>query len=279
MSSAPVVVLANWYQCMPGEQVGSQRVESRMLAWCRNGSGQVWVDGSEYPLPPGGFVFLPWYHHIAYRAARHRPFLLGGVHLIPRYSGPFRTGVAQDADHPLANSPGRRDDPALPGHVIAGQFDDHPGLGPLVEYLAQTWFMQRPNAEIAHAQGALVYAAIQRLLATSTATTLPNELRRLQAAVLRNLDRSWNLASLAETAGCSTAWLVRLSRRYWRTSPNRWLNHMRLEQARKLLATSDKTIVAIAETVGIPNRHRFSRSFHAAYGASPRAWRNDHRGP
>ncbi|MFT3766295.1 MAG: AraC family ligand binding domain-containing protein [Minicystis sp.] len=210
MSGSPHVALANWYQFMPGEEAGSPRVKSRMLLWCRSGAGQVWVDGRECRLGPGDFLVLPWGHAIRYRAARRQPFLVAGAHLVPRLSGAFQAGVAHAPGHPLFGSPNRGDDPALPAALVAGRLDDHPSLAALAEHLAHAWARKPPDAAIARAQGDLLLAALRELGAAPDAVDLPGELKRLDEAVRRHLGRAWDLPRLAETAGCSQAWLTRL---------------------------------------------------------------------
>lgn len=251
-----------------------------MLLWCRSGSGQVWVDDQEMALPPGGFGLLPWGCAIRYRAARRQPFLVAGVHLIPRLRGVFQAGVAHAPGHPLAGSSYRQDDPALPRSLLTGRLDDHPELGALAEHLAHAWQRRGPpKAELARAQGAVFFAALSALTDVAETMTLPGELQRIDEAVRRHLDRIWDLPRLAETAGCSQAWLTRLTRRHWRKSPCRWLQCLRLEEARRLLASGGLAVAEVAIRVGIADRHRFSRVFHANYGVPPRSWRRDHRGP
>ncbi|MEK7412039.1 MAG: AraC family transcriptional regulator [Planctomycetota bacterium] len=277
MPAAPMVVLAGWYQFLPSDRLEILRIKCRTLLWCRSGAGQVWINGTQQLVSPGSFLFLPWGYGIRYRAAQRQPFLLGGVHYIPLFAGTFVPEVAH-ATNQLTVATSREDDPTLPDRVLSGQFDDHPGLGPLVEYLAQTWAQRPPDAALAFAQGALLQAAILRMVATPDASLLPSELLRLREAVLRRLDRTWSLASMANTVGCSTAWLVRLVRRHWRTSPCRWLQQQRLERARSLLTTTDRSVGETASAVGIPDRGHFSRVFRAAYGAPPQSWRHGHHG-
>jgi len=279
MAGIPHVAYANWYQFMPGEQVDNPRVESRMLLWSRSGSGKVWVDEREYPLNPGDFLLLPWGHHIRYHAARSQPFLLGGAHLICQVSGVFHFGVAHTREHALAGTDQRSDDSTLISPLLAGHLDDHPGLGPLAEHLAHTWAKRQPTSDLAQAQGLMLRQALRDVIAAPTPTDVSGELQRLTAAVQRHLDRAWDLTRMAETAGCSSAWLTRLARRYWRTSPCRWLHRQRLEHARHLLRSGTQSVADIAAAVGIPDRHRFSRAFHSAFGAPPRRWRCAHRGP
>jgi AraC-like DNA-binding protein len=269
----PQVVWANWYQAMAGEEMHVSRLESRMLLWCHRGAGQVWVDGASLPLTPGGFALLPWGCAIRYLAARRQPYLLGGVHLVPRSSAPWRPGAAHGPGDPYHGHPGRRDDPALPRSVVAGAWEVAPALHRLVEHLAERWTAGPPDVATATAQGHLLHAELLRLDRSRTARDLPVALSRVVAAMAERPALPWSLADLAAAAGCSPAWLTRQFAQHLRCSPRRHLATLRLERACALLRSSDLSIAAIGTAVGIPDRFRFAKVFRTAYGLPPSAWR------
>ena len=271
---SPQVVWANWYQFLAGEAISIDRLESRMLVWCRRGTGTLTVDGAPINLSPGGFALLPWACTISYRAGRRAPFLLGGVHLIPRASGAWRPFAA----HSLAESiPGRADDASLPLGIHTGRWADHPALHHLAEHVVERWQAAQPDASTAAAQGHLVQTELIRLGRATTAT-LPPELLRLLSAMAQRPALSWSLADLAAGAGCSPAWLTRMFRRHLRTSPRRHLAAVRLERACSLLRDSDLAVAAVGAAVGLMDPRRFSIVFRTAYGQSPGQWRRRQRG-
>jgi len=55
--------------------------------------------------------------------------------------------------------------------------------------------------------------------------------------------------------------------------PKRLLSELRLEQAARLLATSDLPVKTIAARSGYRSRSHFSRAFKLRYGSDPGAWR------
>jgi hypothetical protein len=78
-----MVALANHHQFAPGARLACTRVESRMLLWCKAGSGAVTVNNQRHVLAPGALFVLPWAHRIVYEADARAPAFVGGVHIIP----------------------------------------------------------------------------------------------------------------------------------------------------------------------------------------------------
>jgi hypothetical protein len=144
-----VLVYANFAQFGSGERSDSPFVESRMLLLCKAGRGRVRVNRTLFEFAPGSFLFLPWGHSIAYEASARDPFLLIGVHLIPRHATdrPVVYQVAYRPSEPLAGCPWRRDG-ALEGldGLVSGNLRDNPALGHLAEYIVHA-FMRGPLPE------------------------------------------------------------------------------------------------------------------------------------
>lgn len=277
-SAHPVVVWANWVQFRPGEEFIHPRVESRLLVWCRRGSGRLTLDDREVPFPPGGFALLPWGARLHYRGARRQPFLLGGVHLIPRHDMPWEPVVAHGPGARLAGHAGRGDDAGLPRGLVCGTWSEHPALAQLAGHLAERWSMAVPDAVTAAAQGRLVFDGLSRLGRDAGDVGFPVALRRVLAAMQARPAADWSLDELASLGGCSRAWLVRLFNQHLRRPPHRHLAALRLERACALLADGDAPVAAVGAAVGIPDQARFAKVFRAAYGLPPTAWRRRRAG-
>ena len=274
----PAIGLAGLFQFLPGQTFHFARVESRMLLWCSRGRGQVWIYEREWPLTAGGFLLLPWGHRIRYQADRRQPWLLGGIHLIPRCDGPWHSGIAHSPDDPVMGDPHRGDDPRLPGQVVMGTRSDQPGIISLAEHLAQRWKQPEVGEALARAEGAVMLDALLHLRADPQ-TLLPASLRQLELIVRQRPHAPWDVPSLAKAAGCQPAWLSRQFRRHLHTSPRRWLEARRLDSARTLLTTGNESVAGIAAAVGFPDRQRLSRCFQRCYGLTPTQWRQRHQGP
>ncbi|MEW2288069.1 helix-turn-helix domain-containing protein [Streptomyces sp. NPDC047841] len=107
-------------------------------------------------------------------------------------------------------------------------------------------------------------------------------LRRVRAHVDARLwDRTLSPATIAAAQHISVRYLHKLFEGQGSTV-GRWVQHRRLEEARRELArpgARDVAVGVVAKRWGFANATHFSRSFRAAYGVSPREWRDRTRPP
>ncbi len=85
---------------------------------------------------------------------------------------------------------------------------------------------------------------------------------------------SASLAQLAEAAGVSTVQLRRGFHKWLGTAPHEYLTRARLEEARRLLETTDWTVAVIAAHVGFDSLSYFTRLFHSRFGRPPAQYRH-----
>jgi YesN/AraC family two-component response regulator len=101
------------------------------------------------------------------------------------------------------------------------------------------------------------------------------------AAVFHFIEENYwqpiTLCDIAQSVGYSPAYLTNLVRQQTGKSVHRWLVERRMAQAICLLLKTEQTIGQIAESIGYQDVCHFSRYFRQFYGASPQAWRNEHR--
>jgi AraC-like DNA-binding protein len=106
--------------------------------------------------------------------------------------------------------------------------------------------------------------------------------RRLRAYIDAHLwDRNLTPASVAAAQHISLRYLHRLFEDQDSTV-GRWIQHRRLEEARRELARpgrGDITVAAVARRWGFASASHFSRSFRAAYGIAPSDWRDGRTRP
>jgi AraC family transcriptional activator FtrA len=93
-------------------------------------------------------------------------------------------------------------------------------------------------------------------------------LSRLLDRVRAHLDRPWTVEALATEAAMSPRNFARRFRDETGTTPHAWLTHQRLLNAQRHLETTDQSIDAIAEAVGLQTaetlRHHFRRRFQTS---------------
>jgi AraC-like DNA-binding protein len=88
-----------------------------------------------------------------------------------------------------------------------------------------------------------------------------------------NLQRRLSLNELAKLANLSASHLSRLFRTETKLSPWEYLIWLRMERARKLIATSLLSIKEVMAAVGYDSKSHFSRHFRRAFGVTPSEYR------
>lgn len=91
--------------------------------------------------------------------------------------------------------------------------------------------------------------------------------------IQENYHRKLTLEEMASTVNLSRWRLCHLFSEGMLTSPQRFLTQIRLERARKLLATEFLTVKEVMNQVGMSDASSFARSFKAVYGVTPGQYR------
>ena len=277
------VVMANWFQFGPGQEVVQARIESRALLWCKHGRGNVQVNRAEYAMRPGRYLLLPWARRLVYAADRRTPYLLAAVHWIPWHDKaiPIWQGVAHARLDPYADVAWRQDR-ALgdwTDQVREGEMGDSPALYHLAEYLVT----RHALGDLAQEEiRPLTAMFIQEVLRTLSAPAGPGVgasagFLRMTKYMRDHLGEAMGLEELADFGGCSRATVVRMFSREAKCSPMTWLARARVERAMELLQRTPASIGEVAERVGMADAHYFSRVFRKHAQISPREFRRRNR--
>jgi len=155
-----------------------------------------------------------------------------------------------------------------------------PVLDPLMEQLRAE--LHRRKASPLLVQG--VAQAIAIHLARNYAQTLDEspsgspslpgfKLRQITEWMATHFQEEFNLDQLAAQAGLSKFYFLRLFKNAMGVSPSHYHISLRLDQARRLLRETKKSVVAIALDVGYTNPSHFARAFRQETGLSPSDYR------
>ena len=98
-------------------------------------------------------------------------------------------------------------------------------------------------------------------------------LARALSAVHADLARDWSLDDLAHVAGTSRATLGRRFAEEVGEPPALYLARARMQEAARLLRTSDDGLAAVASAVGYASEFAFNRAFRRVLGEPPGAYR------
>lgn len=94
-------------------------------------------------------------------------------------------------------------------------------------------------------------------------------LQRLADWIPGHLAEDLSIASLAARAGMGTRHFARVFRETFGETPARYVESLRLEQARERLLQSKQTIDSVARSLGYRSPDVFRRAFERRYGVSP----------
>jgi AraC family transcriptional regulator, arabinose operon regulatory protein len=99
-------------------------------------------------------------------------------------------------------------------------------------------------------------------------------IRKAVEFMATHLHEEITLGQLARRSGCSRSGFAALFREQTGQPPMRYLESLRLAQARQMLEYTSQTLAQIAEHVGFTCPFYLSRRFKKSFGLSPRAYRN-----
>lgn len=271
-----VIAYANYAQFGPAQVIHNGPVGSRMLLWCRAGTGQVTANKQKLVMEAGRFLILPWGHTIRYEASQADPFLLAGIHIVPHHATNHAVEfiVPHNARHPLANVAWRRDArlPGIPEFAVS-RLAPGSALAHLLEHIVGVFVRSTPPEWLARQLTGLVLHELATTEHANAQPAAPPELERLQQFVEFHMREPVSLCDLAEFAKLSPATVGRLFRKHLKTTPVTWILQVKMERARQLMRTRRLNVTEVAHAVGFTDPYYFSKCFRKITGRSPLAYR------
>lgn len=138
--------------------------------------------------------------------------------------------------------------------------------------------LQTPGFRITARSAAMEFFTIighGKIMAQQDTDTPADEGLLKSIAMLENSpEKSFQLETLATHAGMSISSYTRKFRAFTGVSPIDYLLHIRLDQARKLLAETRMPVADIAETVGFCDSNYLIKLFRQNYNLTPGKYRN-----
>ncbi len=107
----------------------------------------------------------------------------------------------------------------------------------------------------------------------SAAPSVPSLTERIRAFVEEHYAERISLADVAHALGYTPSHLTHLFRRSTGKPITAWIIERRILAARRLLASTDRTVTSVAEEVGFVDLGHFGRQFARLTGCSPRRYR------
>lgn len=102
---------------------------------------------------------------------------------------------------------------------------------------------------------------------------------RMRQYVAANLHRRLTLKDLARFLGYSEKYCSHLFRSRMGCAFSRYLQHLRVQRAKRLLLIPNTSVAEVAEALGFCDQFSFSHFFKKAVGSSPHHFRRKHYEP
>lgn len=105
----------------------------------------------------------------------------------------------------------------------------------------------------------------------------PRWINRLVSEMYKPENYSRGLEAMYELSNCTPEHLCRAFRKYLHTTPSKFLNRLKLEEAARRIIYTDDPIIDISEGVGFENLSHFYHLFKIQYNMSPKKYRKKSR--
>ena len=223
------------------------------------GEGAFRYGDTVYPLTPGkGFMCMLGDPRSAYFYPGHarKPWIF----LWMDFSGETAVRMVEELS-------------SLYGHVF-----DLPLDSGLIRYLKSFRNQRRSIRFVSPTEGARIVCDVLALLGENLERKdIDSPGNRLvqaaQAAISKNLDRTWNLSDIAARLKVSREHLTRIFRERTGMTPQEFAAEERMQFAVRLLRDSFQSCEEIAEQTGYSSAVSFNRAFRRRFGYSPMQYR------
>lgn len=255
------VIEAHYSQCSPVWQDIDYVPAHNKLYYICDGEGWLRIGDEEFRPEPGELVLMPANVLQSFSAIEgRRPFLkywchfnadLGDAGLFSWLDVPYRLKVGAEQREEV----GRRFEALV---ACAAER----GIGARLREKAYLLELLAPIAE---------RAALSR---TGGAAEDAERIMLITRYVETHLADELTLDSLADYLHLHPNYLVKYFNQRFGMPPIRYVNRKRMERARLLLRTTDRSIKEIAAAVGYPDTNHFAKAFRRETSASPSAYRS-----
>jgi len=148
------------------------------------------------------------------------------------------------------------------------------GLGGLAARLAGE--LRAPDAHsplLSEGLALELLATVGRASDTERGPSPPAWLDRAEECLRKGISHGWTLDALARAVEVEPSRLVRGFRRHLRTTPADYLRRVRVDEARRLLAETERPIADIALDTGFTDQSHLTRVFRRILGETPAVFR------
>jgi AraC-like DNA-binding protein len=217
------------------------------------------IAGGETTIDPGSFLWVSSdIEHDMSQSDVRQPVVMYHLRVVLRSASGAAVRLSEDSfvlPHALALH-----------RLYEGWFSDPAMTSPYAASIAQGLILQTFGQ---------LFVGLERSLGGRRLTA--EQQQRLRRFCDAHIANSPTPASLAAYLDLSVAYMARLFRATFGTSPKSWLADERMRMASVRLVETNLPIGAIAQDLGYADVYSFSRQFSRSIGCSPTAFRDRHR--
>lgn len=247
----------------------TQGIGQYVLLYCVDGSGWCTIARQKFELAQHQFVILPAGVPHAYGANAGSRWTIYWVHFNGDHAAIYAEGAQSPQTINIAlNSRISERNNIFEELLSTLQQDTHLDA------------LRYASSLLHHYLASMRYLCQYRRVGNNVAVHPNNQHQRAVEAALHymqeNLERRITLADVLQYVGYAASQFSHIFRQQMGCSPLSYFNRLKIEQASRLLVTTDLHINQICYKVGIADSLYFSRLFKNLMGMSPRAYRAFH---
>lgn len=219
------------------------------VLWCKSGTGKLVSQTGTLPITPGTRLILPAGTRYLYES-ESPDWELAWIHLRdkPLWQGLKKNGIQFTHETTVDR-----------GWLLMELFQEH---------------ASKRNNLVAESAAVIFADWITRELNPVFREQGPEaRMQDLAIELRRNLQHRWTITEMAKRVHVSPAHFHRLALQEWGESPHQFLQKLRMDVAKNLLATREMGLDQIAIELGFCDGFSFSKAFKNVCGVSPREFR------
>ncbi|MGP3533738.1 AraC family transcriptional regulator [Microbacterium sp. RD1] len=235
-------------------------IDQAIVIACTKGAGWCEIKGVRHEVGPGNVVILPPHVPHRYGADPADPWTLWWLHVEGRDLLEFLHEAGMTADAPVRS------------------VSDVYRVVTLIEEVVARMARDSTRESLVAASGAawhlMAVLSSDRVSQSPRAAAVENAREYLRSHVAQRV----SVADLAALSGMSASHFAALFRKHAGVAVLQFHTQLRMDRARALLDTTDRTVAQIAEDVGYDDPFYFSRIFRKTHGVAPLEYRRQHKG-
>lgn len=229
-----------------------------LLIYTLSGEGEMEWQGQSCRLVAGSAVLIHCAEHHAYKTVSKEPWVFRWLHLDGSGLGGYKSTLLQELQAPRLDEEEK----------FSACLDALEAIDPLSGVLA--------CAEISQCISRLLLYMLRAHFAADDGHTLRrSEIMRVIRHIDEHLGQPLDLDGLAQVAGLSKYHFIRVFSHQMGNTPHQYLRQRRVDQARRLLQTTDLSVAEIVEQVGYRDISSFIAHFRMVMGLTPAQYRKE----